>query len=71
MKLSSKQALRLYELTKYHPACILTNVLSFLIPSLIVYLYIKKNYNIRIEKKSSEPLSEQELLKLLEKIQQK
>ncbi len=69
--INSKEAFKLYQLTKFYPACIFTNLISILIPGVFLAFFLNKKFKITIEKKDKpKVLSEKELLFLLEQIQE-
>ena len=71
-KINPKEAFRLYQLTKFYPLCILSNLFSIMVPGLIIVFWINRTFSITVQRKGKlMALTESELLLLLDKIQEK
>lgn len=71
-RIEPKEAFKLYQLTKFYPLCILSNLVSIMVPGLVILFWINRTFTITVQRKSKRgPLTESELLFLLEKIQEK
>jgi hypothetical protein len=70
-KINSNEAFKLYQLTRFYPACVFSNVISIVIPGILLLVWINNTFTITVEKKvKNTVLTEKELLILLDKIQE-
>ena len=71
-KIDPREAFKLYQLTKFYPLCILSNLVSIMAPGLIILFWVNRTFTITIQRKNKRlPLTESELLFLLDKVQGK